>query len=365
MIAYQPLPLPLRDVDWATHVPMIGRAHAALARYDGMLQSIVNPTVLLSPLTNQEAVLSSRIEGTQASLEEVLAFEADGLQAAEPARQADIQEIINYRRAMLYAVEHLQTRPFSLNLLKELHHILLDSVRGRDKSKGNFRRTQNYIAPTGQPIEQATYIPPAWDQVEPAMRNWELYLHADEKDRLVQLAIIKAQFELIHPFLDGNGRLGRMLVPLYLYEHGLLSSPVFYVSAYLETHRAIYYQRLLAISQQGDWNAWIAFFLSALVAQAEANTTQARQILTLYDRMKREVPQLTRSQFAVQAIDALFDRPVFQSSDFVSRSGIPRVSALRILSRLKEGGIIRDLRAGSGRRAAVMFFAELLGITGG
>ncbi len=341
---------------------LIGQANAALARYDGMLQSIVNPAVLLSPLTTQEAVLSSRIEGTQASMEEVLEFEADSREPIDPSRRADIQEILNYRHAMAQAVEALEARPFSLNLLKQLHATLLDSVRGRDRSPGRFRRAQNYIALPGEPIERATYLPPAWEQVAPAMDNWERYLHAEEKDPLVQLAIAKAQFELIHPFLDGNGRLGRMLVPIFLFEKGVLSSPMFYLSAYLEQHREVYYHRLRAISQEGDWNGWVAFFLTALVEQARSNLVKTQRIMALYERMKTEVPRITRSQYAIQAIDALFDRPVFQTSDFADRVGVSKSTAERILRQLKEADIVQALRPQLGRRAAVVVFAELVQI---
>lgn len=363
MKPYEPELLPLDCIDWPAHVPLIGRANAALARYDGMLQSIVNPDVLLSPLTTQEAVLSSRIEGTRASIEEVLEYEAAPREPVEPSRYADIQEILNYRVAMRAAQEELPTRPFSLNLLRRLHEILMDSVRGRNKARGRFRRSQNYIGPPGEPMERATYVPPVWEQVEPAMDNWEKYFHADERDPLVQLAVVKAQFELIHPFLDGNGRLGRMLVPLFLFEKGLLSSPMFYVSAYLEENRDVYYHRLQSISRDNDWNGWVGFFLTALVEQARDNTQKTRQILALYERMKQDVPRITRSQYAIQAIDALFDRPVFGSGDFVERSGIPRISALRILREIKKEGLVRDLRPGGGRRAAVMIFPELLEIT--
>ena len=363
MQPYEPERLPLSNIDWAAHVTLIGQAQAALARYDGMLQSIVNPLILLSPLTTQEAVLSSRIEGTQASIEDVLAYEAGGEEPSEPTRRADIQEINNYRRAMLVAVESLTTRPFSLNLLKDLHAILLDSVRGRDQSPGLFRRAQNWIAPAGEPIERATYVPPAWEQVEPAMSNWEEYLHAEEKDRLVQLAVAKAYLELVHPFRDGNGRLGRMLVPLYLYEHKLLSNPVFYLSGYLEAHRDVYYERLRAISRDGDWNGWIAFFLAATIEQAQTNTAKTKRILALYERLKHEVPDIIHSQYVLQTLDALFDHPVFHSADFMQRTGIPRDSAFRILAALKSSTLIGELRPKSGRRAAILWFPELLEIT--
>ena len=281
MRPYEPDSLPITSIDWSAHVPLIGQANAALARYDGMLQSIVNPAILLSPLTAQEAVLSSRIEGTQASMEEVLEYEADPEEELEPSKRADIQEIINYRRAMGIAVERLKERPLCLNLLKELHAVLLDSVRGRNKAPGEFRRSQVYVGPSGAPIEKATFVPPSADRVAPALDNWEKYLHYEEKDRLVQLAVVKAQLEIIHPFLDGNGRMGRMLVPLYLFDRGLLSSPMFYLSAYLEEHRDVYYERLLGVSRDGDWNGWASFFLTAVVEQAAVNTQKTREILTL------------------------------------------------------------------------------------
>jgi Fic family protein len=362
---YEPKSLPLACIDWSAHVLLIGKANAALGRYDGMLQSIVNPAVLLSPLTNQEAVLSSRIEGTQASVEEVLEYEADPSEPIEPGKRADIQEILNYRQAMGQAVESLKKRPLCLNMVKGLHATLLNSVRGRNKALGELRRVQNFIGPAGCTVETATFVPPSVDRLDTATNNWEKYLHFEEKDRLVQLAVAKAQFELIHPFLDGNGRIGRMLVPLFLFEKGILSSPMFYVSAYLEEHREVYYARLQAVSEEDDWNGWIQFFLTAVSEQAQVNAGKTREILALYERMKTEVPQAIRSQYAIQAIDALFDRPIFTSTDFIARSKIPRDSALRILKALKDEGFIGDLRPKKGRRAAVLAFPDLIRITEG
>jgi len=363
MNPYEPERLPLDQVDWAAHVTLIGQANAALARDDGMLQSIVNPAVLLSPLTTQEAVLSSRIEGTQASMEEVLEYEADPGVSVESGKQFDIQEILNYRRAMATAVKKLQERPLCLNLIKELHAILLDSARGRNRAPGEFRRIQNFIGPPGCSMETATFVPPSADRVGPGMDNLEKYLHAEEKDRLVQLAIAKAQFELIHPFLDGNGRIGRILIPVFLFEKGLLSSPMFYLSSYLEEHRDEYYERLRAISRQNDWNGWIRFFLTAVRDQAGINAEKTRSIIALHDRMKDEVPKAIRSQYTIKAIDAIFDRPVFRSADFAKRSKIPKESAYHILSVLKKERIIQDLRPGRGRRAAVLIFQQLIDIT--
>jgi Fic family protein len=216
MKPYYPVELPLDKIDWAAHVNIIGKANAAIARYDGILSGIVNSEILLSPLTTQEAVLSSRIEGTQASLEEVLQYEADSKENIEPSKKADIHEIINYRKAMALAMGRFKERPLCLNLLRELHAVLLNSVRGRNRAPGEFRRVQNYIGPSDCTVDNATFVPPSVDMLRPALGNWEKYCHSEERDRLVQIAIIKAQFELIHPFLDGNGRLGRMLVSQFL-----------------------------------------------------------------------------------------------------------------------------------------------------
>jgi Fic family protein len=360
---YEPNKLPLEGIDWPAHVALIGKANAALGRYDGMLQSIVNPGVLLSPLTNQEAVLSSRIEGTQATVEEVLEYQADPSAPIEPEKRADIQEVLNYRRAMGQAVESLKQRPLCLSIVREVHATLLDSVRGRNRAPGEFRRVQNFIGPPGCTIDTASFVPPAPDRLHEALGNWEKYLHFEEKDRLVQLAVAKAQFELIHPFLDGNGRLGRMLVPLFLFEKGILSSPMFYVSAYFEEHRDVYYARLQAISREDGWNGWIQFFLAAVAEQAQVNIDKTRDILALYERMKQETPRAIRSQYVIQAIDALFDRPIFTSTDFIARSGIPKYSALRILKTLQDEGFVGNLRAGKGRRAGVLVFPDLIEIT--
>uniref|UniRef100_A0A7C4KIH4 Fic family protein n=1 Tax=Anaerolinea thermolimosa TaxID=229919 RepID=A0A7C4KIH4_9CHLR len=360
---YTPRGLPPKNIEWADHIPLIAQANAALARYDGILETMVNPGLLLSPLTTQEAVLSSRIEGTQATLEEVLEFEADPVRKIEPSKHADIQEIINYRTAINRAVDLLKKRPICLNLILELHGILMDSVRGANKSRGQFRKIQNWIGPPGCSIEDASFIPPSPDALPAALDAWEKYIHSEEKDRLAQLAVVKAQFELIHPFLDGNGRIGRMLIPLFLFEKKILSAPMFYLSDYLERNRAQYYQALNSISEHEDWNGWIRFFLTALAEQAMENTKKARAVLKLYEKMKREVPAITRSQYAVQAIDTLFYRPIFSTTDFITDSKIPKFTAFRILSELEGKGILNVLREGRGRKASILVFNELIEIT--
>ncbi|MBP7145229.1 MAG: Fic family protein [Methanoculleus sp.] len=361
---YAPEPLPPAGIDWETHIPQIASANRALARYDGILQAIPNPRLLLSPLLTQEAVLSSRIEGTQASLEDVLRFEANPKEPIGDAALADIQEIINYREALNTAVEALKTRRLDLALVCDLHRILLAGSRGMDREPGCIRTIQNFIGRDAH-IEHAIYVPPAPGDITGALADWEAYLQREEKDVLVQLSVLKAQFELIHPFCDGNGRIGRMLVPLILYEKGLIGSPMFYISAYLERNRPVYYERLLAVSRDGDWNGWIAFFLHAIEEQAGANGRKATAILDLYNEMKRTVPEVTRSQYAIAAIDALFKAPVFSSAEFYEQAAIPKVSGAKILKDLEENELVQVLQRGAGRRASMYAFPRLLAITEG
>ena len=358
MKPYQPDTLPLAKLDLARLLPKIGPANAALARYDGLLQSVVNPAVMLSPLTQREAVLSSKIEGTQATVDEVLEFEA-GMDF-DLEKTKDIQEVVNYRKTLMLAAEELAHRPISLGLLRQMHGVLMNSVRGADKSPGEFRREQNWIGSAGCTIEQASFVPPSSLQLLDHLQAWETYIASGDVDVLLQCAVVHAQFELLHPFKDGNGRIGRLLIPLFLYQKRALASPMFYLSDYLEGHREAYYAHLQAISRAGDWSGWIAFFLEAVIKQAQNNTERVRAMMTLYEDMKRRIAELTRSQHAIAVLDTLFDRPIFQSRDFVQRSGIPKQSALPFLRTLREAGVLQVLRESSGRRSGVLAFRELL-----
>lgn len=366
MTPFVPRLLPLSDVKWESLISHLAAANRSLAYYDGILQGVSNPELLLSPITTQEAVLSSRIEGTQATLGDVLKFEA-GETPSKPERREDIFEIINYRQALKVAENELKSRPFSLNMLKRLHEVLLNSVRGRDKARGEFRKIQNWIGPHGTPIEQAEFVPPSPEKVLEYMDNWEKYYHMKRPDAIVQLAVVHAQFEIIHPFLDGNGRLGRMLIPLFLFEQKVLSRPLFYLSAYLEPHRNEYVEKLRALGQQADaWNEWIAFFLIAVQEQARINAEKARGVIELYADLKRRVLNLTHSQFAVPLLDLMFEKPVFTVPDFKAKPGMPTYPMIsNLLSRLKNGGIIRVVRQGSGRRPQILALPELINLCEG
>ncbi len=355
---------PPPTLDWPRLIPLLGPAAAAVARYDGMLAAVPDPAVLLSPLTTQEAVLSSRIEGTQATMGEVLEFEA-GQDAATPERREDIREVLNYRAAMREAERLLVELPLSQRVVREMHRVLLQGVRGQNKGPGEYRRIPNWIGPAGCTIEQARFVPIGADGLPEAMSGWERYLHEDAPDRLVQLAILHAEFEALHPFLDGNGRLGRMLVPLFLWQHGLIRRPMFYISGWLEARRDEYYERLLAVSRDDDWTGWCRFFIEAMKVQAEENLAGTQAILALHDDLKHRLPEMTRSQYAVRALDWIFARPIFSAPDFIQDAGIPAPTARRFLGVLRAHGVLTDLRAGRGRRAAVLAFPALLNIAEG
>lgn len=358
---------PPRILDWERLVPLIGAANAGLARYDGLLTAIPNASVLLSPLTTQEAVLSSRIEGTQATIGEVLEVEAGGQPPGfDESKRGDVEEILNYRLAMNQCVAGLETLPLSQRLVRQAHETLLQGVRGRNKDPGNYRRIENWIGPAGCSKDQSSFIPISPELLPDAMSRWEKYLHEPALDRLVQLAIAHVEFEAIHPFLDGNGRVGRMLIPLFLFEKKLLAGPNFYMSAFFEARREEYYLKLRKVSQTDDWSGWIEFFLQAVVQQAGENERKAREILALYNQVVKRVVDITRSQHAIRVTDFLFRTPIFQGSHFTARSGIPKKpTAHRILALLREHHIVDPLQENRGRVAGIFAFKDLLNIAEG
>lgn len=360
MKPYKPESLPLQKLDWQKLISLMSEANRKLARYDGILQTIPNPVILLSPLTTQEAVLSSRIEGTEATLEEVLQFEADPKKRT--GRYADIQEVINYRRATALAVDELIKRPISLNLIKNIHSVLLHSVRGQNKARGEFRKIQNWIGKPGSPIEEARFVPPDPLQLLTYLSEFEKYIHYEEKDRLVQLAIVHAQFEILHPFLDGNGRIGRILIPLFLYEKKILNLPMFYISAFFETNRELYYDKLKSVTDNNDWEGWILFFLRGVIEQSEKNIEKVKAILQLYNDMKEQIVSITHSQYSIKALDILFNMPICSSTDFVKNSNIPKASSRRILNRLEESGAINIFAKGAGSKPTLYEFRQLIDI---
>ena len=264
--AYVPAPLEpaIRlDTELLRHLSMADRALSELA---GIARALPDPHLLIGPFVRREAVLSSRIEGTRASFSDLLFFEAARLREKEVP---DVLEVANYVRALEYGLDRLEELPLSLRLLREMHRVLLRGVRGDTQTPGEFRRSQNWIGPPGCTLMEAVYVPPPVIEMGDALDRLEKYFHSEsEYPPLIRLALIHYQFEAIHPFLDGNGRIGRLLMALLLCTERLLSQPVLYLSAYFEKHREEYYQRLFAVSQRGCWEDWIKFFLQAVAVQA-------------------------------------------------------------------------------------------------
>lgn len=361
MDPFEPKLLPLTSISWEEHIEKLGKANRALSNYDGKLSGIINQDLILSPLATQEALASSQIEGvTQASFDDFLEYEADTKQKIDEKTKDEYLEVENYRFALQNAVDLLKFKPFNIDLILETHKILLSNVRGKEKAPGKIRTSQVWIGTPKSPIGKAKYVPPNPERLLPLLKNWEEYLHFKEKDPLVQIAIWKAQFELIHPFLDGNGRIGRMLVPLFLYHKKIITSPLFYVSGYFQQHQLQYYTRLQAISQEDDWDGWISFFLDAIYQQSETNGEKATQIINLYNVMKVQIPGIIKSKHNIQVIDFLFSKPKFSSTVFIEQTGIPKQTAIRIIDHLEENEMINKIREAKGSSPDYYAFGRLI-----
>lgn len=297
---------------------------------------------------------------------EVLKIEAGAGDDLTQPKRDDAEEITNYRTALRFASKSLTERPLSQSLLREIHAILMNGVRGRDKDPGSYRNEQNWVGTRGCSIEQASYVPIPQGQLQSGMDQWAKYVsETKELDTLVQLAIVHAEFEALHPFKDGNGRLGRMLIPLFLFERKLLSGPNFYMSGYLEARRDDYIDALRGISRKSDWTEWCIFFLDGLVEQASENQQKAQEVIDLNRKMSAQVAEATHSEHSNSAVEFLFYNPIFKSSHFVEHSHIPRPTALRFLRVLREKGVLRVIVESSGPRPAVYAFPELLNIAEG
>ena len=330
-----------------------------MARYDCLLATVPNPRVLLAGLRVREAVCSSRIENIFTSVTEVLDMGA-WLAPANPYARADAREVLNYLAAERHAREMLAELPLSLRVIREAHALLLAGDGGQGKSPGALRRAPVWIGGPGSTPETATFVPAPASQVPDAMSAWERYIHAGAPDRLVQIAVQHAQFEAIHPFLDGNGRLGRMLIPLLMHQHGLIRAPVFGLSARIAGRRSFYYEGLLGVSRDDDWTGWCLYALDAIRNQAREGTAAIEAILELRAEVEAELADRTRPRHVAPALDRLFERPVFRASDFVSAGDIPSRTARRLLTRLRDQGVLEDAAPAKGRRSAVLRFPRLL-----
>ncbi len=361
MKPYLPETLPLNTStwNWEKLTKKVSSASEALAFYNGVLQSMINPEIFISPLETEEAIFSSRIEGTVTTIDEILKYEVD-MKPEDSSKRNDIIEVLNYQKAMRGAKDWLQRKlPFNRTMICAIQKDLMAGVRGKDKRPGEIRREPVWIGPKNSKIEEATFVPPEPLGLEPWIDNLMEFLNEDDTETLIQTAIMHAQFEIIHPFMDGNGRTGRILIPIFLWHKKRLNSPMFYISEYFEEFREEYTGNLLNISRNNDWQNWISFFLDAVTNQAKQNAEKASQILALYNEMKNRVPVIANSQYGIKVIDTLFSKPIFRLTDFVKMSGLIRQTSYRIIMRLKDEGILTTLKKPAGRSPEVFRFDKL------
>ena len=359
-VHYRPGAFPPRDsLDWGQLAPLIGPASEAVARYDGLLAAMPDPDQLLYILSLQEAVVSSRLDGGRATLGEVLEFEA-GQRVDAPALRRDIQSTLDCHLALGQAGDMLKELPLCLGVMRAAHRVLLNGAQRPVQPPGELRHGAVRVGGSGAAAGGSDYAPIDADDLPDAVTRWERYLHEPAPDRLVQLAVLYAEFEALHPFAEGNGRLGRMLVPAFLWQQGMIRRPLFAISSCFEARRDLYHEALMPVFRDGDWLPWCRYFLEALRLQAGENLAKAKDIFDLYDRTIRHFAMTSRSPNTVEALTWLFGHPVVRSSDFTNDAGVPKRTAHRLLGALMEEGILNEIRAANGRRPALLGFPGLL-----
>jgi Fic family protein len=335
-----PLPPP---INWSNAlISALGEAERNLGRLASLTDTLPSPHILVRPFIRREAALSSRIEGTRASLVDLYQYESAQLSFLEDT--SDVHEVHNYVRAMDYGLERSKTLPVSLRLLREIHRILMENVRGEHLTPGEFRRSQNWIGPAGSTIESATLVPPPVDEMHQALSALEKFIHApSDIPQLVRAGLIHYQFEVIHPFLDGNGRVGRLLMTLLLIEWGLISEPLLYLSAFFEAHRLDYYERLLAVSQRGEWENWLLFFLKGVSSQSLDAIGRIERLGKLRSVYRERLHKERASLRLLQTLDVLFERPILNIRQLETALDVPYRTAQRYVERLVEIDILREV----------------------
>jgi len=337
--AFVPHPLP-PSLEWdGALVSQISRADLAIGTLSGLGEMLPNPHLLIYPFIRREAVLSSRIEGTQSSLSDLLLFEAIRVE-----KQRDVKEVQNYVRAMEYGLKRLNELPLGLQFIRELHGILMEGVRGESATPGEFRQSQNWIGLTGASLNDAIFVPPPALEMQDCLHQLEKFLYTDiELPPLVQAAMIHYQFETIHPFLDGNGRIGRLLVTLFLCQKKVMAKPLLYLSAFFEQHRQLYYDLLLNVSQTGAWREWIEFFLLAVTKQSDDAVSRSRYLLDLLRQYSQMAREKRLSPTAGQLVELIFMKPVLNTKTAQEFLKVSYPSAQYALSSLENAGIVTEV----------------------
>ena len=359
--AFVPEPLPpALEFDLKT-VRQLSLADLALGHLAGIGEMLPNPHLLIGPFLRREAVLSSRIEGTIASLEQLLRFEVQPSQRPHPT---DVLEVANYVTAMEYGLARLNELPVCLRLIRELHGKLLIGVRGEQHRPGEFRQIQNYIGNPAQSIDEARFVPPPVADMTSALNKLEQFIHASKESNeippLIRLALIHYQFEAIHPFLDGNGRIGRLLIPLLLCEEGCLPQPLLYLSAYFERNRNVYMDLLLRVSQAGAWTDWVRFFLAGVAEQAQDAVQRSQRLLNLWQEYRQRTQTARASALLLHLVDQLIASPVITIPQAQKILNVTHRSAQHCVDRLVAADILEEVT--DRQRNRVYIAAEVLDV---
>ena len=352
---------PPTKLDYDKIINPLIKATDALARYDQMLKNMHNSEILLAPLRNQEAVISSRMEGTISTIDEILRFEADMENDTKTAKnvRSEVFETILYQRALVNAQkEMMDGYPLSQHLVKTIHQQLLSFGRGAKKSPGKFKTEQNYLADKIK--QKVLFIPISPEKLDEGLEKLFSYINNSKDPLLIKTALMHLEFEALHPFQDGNGRIGRMLITLLLWSTKTISEPHFYISGYMEENKDEYIDTMREVSKNNDWEKWCVFFLKAVEKQAIKNLKVAESIKNLYEDMKQVFSDTLSSKWSVTALDYIFTNPIFRNNRFTSKSGIPAPTAARFTRILLDKELIKTIEEAAGRRPALYAFEPLL-----
>jgi Fic family protein len=336
--AFVPAPLPPKIPYDAELVLALSKADATLSELSGLGRLLPNPHLLIAPYVRKEAVLSSKIEGTTTDLSELLQDEA-GAELLESDPE-DVREVRNYVRALEYGVTRLKKLPLSLRLVRELHERLMRGVRGDRATPAEFRRSQNWIGAPGSTPDTASYVPPPVEELEACLDSWEKFLHERGTiPDLVQCALMHEQFEAIHPFLDGNGRVGRLLITLFLIERDRLSQPLLYLSAYIERNRARYYELLQGVRTRGDWRSWILYFLRGVAEISEEAVERSARLMELREKLRKKV---SGKRNAERLLEKLFENPYVTVAGAAKLLGVTNPTARQAVKHLQAAGVLSE-----------------------
>jgi Fic family protein len=336
-----PNPLP-PFIEWNNNlVSVLAEAERNLSKLTTQVNSSLFPNLLARPFIHHEAVISSRIEGTKASLEDLFTYETGQLPLWEESN--DVREVFNYVQALDIGMERVNTLPVSMRLIREIHEKLTYNVRGGTLTPGEFRRSQNWIGPMGSTLANAPYVPLPVEEMQTALNDLEKFIHQENRiPPLVRAGMIHYQFEAIHPFLDGNGRVGRLLIILLLCEWGLLNYPILNLSSYIDHYRQEYYDKLLAVSQRGDWEEWLLFFLRGIRETAAENLVRISTLQIIHDKYQEIAKKERNEKRMVAIVDFIFEHPLFTIRQLVEDLAMPYKTAIDYVRKLENAGFIHE-----------------------